>query len=102
LLGDPLRRCRCARLWFCLGSERVSRANCGLTLRSSGLTSNVDDVVDVVDVFDVPIFLVSPKLTFDIVWRLLPDFWGNAPYSTLTGIGVIWLYGFRFEIKVIA
>ena len=30
------------------------------------------------------------------------EFWGNAPHPTLTGIGVTWLYGFQFEIKVIA
>lgn len=28
--------------------------------------------------------------------------WGEAPHPTLTGIGVTWLYGFDFEIKVIA
>ena len=28
--------------------------------------------------------------------------WGEAPHPTLTGIGVTWLYGFQFEIKVIA
>jgi hypothetical protein len=33
---------------------------------------------------------------------LVPEFWGNAPHPTLTGIGVTWLYGFQFEIKVIA
>jgi hypothetical protein len=33
---------------------------------------------------------------------VVPEFWGEAPYPTLTGIGVTWLYGFQFEIKVIA
>jgi len=32
----------------------------------------------------------------------VPEFWGNAPHPTLTGVGVTWLYGFQFEIKVIA
>jgi hypothetical protein len=27
---------------------------------------------------------------------------GEVPYPTLTGIGVTWLFGFQFEIKVIA
>ena len=27
---------------------------------------------------------------------------GYSPHPTLTGIGVTWLYGFQFEIKVIA
>ncbi|MDP3250240.1 MAG: RidA family protein, partial [Polaromonas sp.] len=26
----------------------------------------------------------------------------DAPHPTLTGVGVTWLYGFQFEIKVIA
>lgn len=54
------------------------------------------------DVVDVTVFLVDPEKTMDTVWKVLPDYWGNAPYPTLTGIGVTWLYGFQFEIKVIA
>jgi enamine deaminase RidA (YjgF/YER057c/UK114 family) len=30
------------------------------------------------------------------------EFQGNAPHPTLTGVGVTWLHGFDFEIKVIA
>ncbi len=30
------------------------------------------------------------------------DLQGNVRLPTLTGIGVTWLYGFQFEIKVIA
>ncbi|MCL0268548.1 RidA family protein, partial [Klebsiella pneumoniae] len=37
----------------------------------------------------------------DAIWSILPEYWGEAPYPTLTGIGVTWLYGFKFEIKVI-
>ncbi|WP_163575513.1 RidA family protein [Halomonas faecis] len=54
------------------------------------------------DVIDVTVFLVDPESTFDTVWQVLPGYWGEAPYPTLTGIGVTWLYGFQFEIKVIA
>ena len=32
----------------------------------------------------------------------VPEYWGNAPHPTLTGMGVTWLYGFQLEIKVIA
>ena len=32
----------------------------------------------------------------------MPEFWGNAPHPTLTAVGVTWLYGFDFEIMVIA
>lgn len=54
------------------------------------------------DVIDVTLFLVDPPTTLETVWAVLPEFWGEAPYPTLTGVGVTWLYGFQFEIKVIA
>jgi enamine deaminase RidA (YjgF/YER057c/UK114 family) len=54
------------------------------------------------DVVDATVFLVDPDSTFEEVWKIAADYWGNAPYPTLTGIGVTWLYGFQFEIKVIA
>ena len=54
------------------------------------------------DVVDVTVFIVDPERHFDAIWQVLPEFWGEAPYPTLTGVGVTWLYGFQFEIKVIA
>ncbi len=54
------------------------------------------------DVVDVTVYLLDPETTLDTVWKVLPDYWGDAPWPTLTGVGVTWLYGFRFEIKVIA
>ena len=54
------------------------------------------------DVIDVTVFIVDPESTFETIWKIVPEFWGNAPHPTLTGIGVTWLYGFQFEIKVIA
>ncbi|MDR6675635.1 RidA family protein [Xanthomonas sp. 1678] len=54
------------------------------------------------DVVDVTFFLVDPEATFDTVWKVLPTYWGEAPYPTVTAVGVTWLYGFQFEIKVIA
>lgn len=54
------------------------------------------------DVVDVTVFIVDPEKNFETVWKVVPEFWGEAPYPTLTGIGVTWLYGFHFEIKVIA
>lgn len=54
------------------------------------------------DVVDVTVFLVDPERIFERVWQVVPEFWGQAPYPTLTGIGVTWLYGFDVEIKVIA
>ncbi|CAI8860195.1 RutC family protein YjgH [Pseudomonas sp. IT-P44] len=54
------------------------------------------------DVIDVTVFIVDPESTFETIWKIVPEFWGNAPHPTLTGVGVTWLYGFQFEIKVIA
>ena len=54
------------------------------------------------DVIDVTVFIVNPEANFETLWHVVPEFWGEAPHPTLTGIGVTWLYGFQFEIKVIA
>ncbi len=54
------------------------------------------------DVIDVTVFMVDPETNFEKVWAIVPEYWGEAPHPTLTGIGVTWLYGFQFEIKVIA
>lgn len=54
------------------------------------------------DVVDVTIFMVDPEKKFEKIWQVVPEFWGEAPYPTLTAVGVTWLYGFDFEIKVIA
>ena len=54
------------------------------------------------DVVDVTVFIVDPESTFETIWSVVPEYWGEAPHPTLTGVGVTWLYGFQFEIKVIA
>ena len=54
------------------------------------------------DVVDVTVFIVDPEPKFETIWTELTGHWGDAPYPTLTGVGVTWLYGFDFEIKVIA
>lgn len=54
------------------------------------------------DVIDVTVFIVDPAQNFEPIWQVVGEYWGEAPYPTLTGIGVTWLYGFQFEIKVIA
>jgi len=54
------------------------------------------------DVVDVTVFMVDPQAKFETIWKVVPEFWGNAPHPTLTAVGVTWLYGFDFEIKVIA
>jgi len=73
---------------------RLAFENLNAVLASAGCM--FDDVVD------VTVFLVDPESTFETVWKIVPEYWGDAPHPTLTGVGVTWLYGFQFEIKVIA
>ncbi|MGC4366548.1 RidA family protein [Hydrogenophaga sp. R2] len=54
------------------------------------------------DVIDVTVFMVNPEQNFEVAWPVVQAHWGEAPFPTLTGVGVTWLYGFQFEIKVIA
>lgn len=54
------------------------------------------------DVVDVTVFMVDPQATFSRIWNVVQEYWGGAPHPTVTAVGVTWLYGFQFEIKVIA
>jgi enamine deaminase RidA (YjgF/YER057c/UK114 family) len=54
------------------------------------------------DVVDVTVFMVDPATRFERIWSVVGEFWGGAPHPTVTAVGVTWLYGFDFEIKVIA
>ncbi|HIY70901.1 RidA family protein [Luteimonas qiangzhengi] len=54
------------------------------------------------DVIDATIFMVDAEENFERVWEIAAPYWGEAPHPSLTGIGVTWLYGYQFEIKVIA
>ncbi|MBX8537143.1 RidA family protein [Pseudomonas cichorii] len=73
---------------------RTAFNNLNAILKEAGCT--FDDVVD------VTIFIVDPESKFERIWKVVPEFWGQAPHPTLTAVGVTWLYGFEFEIKVIA
>lgn len=54
------------------------------------------------DVVDVTVFIVNPESRFETIWEVVPEYWGQAPFPTITCVGVTWLYGFDFEIKVVA
>jgi enamine deaminase RidA (YjgF/YER057c/UK114 family) len=54
------------------------------------------------DVIDVTVFMVNPESHFERAWAVAADYWGEAPYPTATAVGVTWLSGFQFEIKVVA
>ena len=73
---------------------RLAFENLNAVLAAAGCTFD--------DVIDVTMFVVDPQTNFDTVWQIVPEYWGAAPHPTLTGVGVTWLYGFQFEIKVVA
>lgn len=74
---------------------RTAFNNLNAILAAAG--SSFDDVVD------VTVFIVDPQSTFERIWSVVvSEFWGSAPHPTVTAVGVTWLYGFDFEIKVIA
>ncbi|AZS79478.1 MULTISPECIES: RidA family protein [Achromobacter] len=54
------------------------------------------------NVVDVTVFMVDPASRFEQIWQVVPEYWGAAPYPSLTAVGVTWLAGFDFEIKVVA
>jgi enamine deaminase RidA (YjgF/YER057c/UK114 family) len=54
------------------------------------------------DVVEVTVFIVEPESRFETIWEVVPEYWGEAPFPNITCVGVTWLYGFDFEIKVIA
>ena len=54
------------------------------------------------DVVDVTVMVVDPQAHMPVIWPVVMAHWGEAPYPALTGMGVTWLSGFVFEIKVIA
>lgn len=76
--------------------EQVRQAFSNLNAILAAAGSSFDDVVD------TTIFMVDPHSRFETIWEVAAEYWGEAPYSTATAIGVTWLAGFDFEIKVIA
>lgn len=54
------------------------------------------------DVIDVTTFHTDPEQQFQQFMTVKSENFGSAPYPTWTAVGVNWLAGFDFEIKVIA
>jgi enamine deaminase RidA (YjgF/YER057c/UK114 family) len=73
---------------------RLAFGNLNAILKAAGCTFD--------DVIDVTVFMVDPPSKFETIWQVVPEYWGKAPHPTLTAVGVTWLYGFDFEIKVVA
>lgn len=73
---------------------RLAFANLKETLAAGGCT--VDDIVDVTS------FHTVPENQFETFMRVKSDVFPERPYPNWTAVGVTWLSGFDFEIKVIA
>lgn len=54
------------------------------------------------DVVDFTMYMVDPQRDFRLWNAVVPEFWGEPPYPTATVVGVTWLAGFQFELKVTA
>ncbi|GGD31276.1 RidA family protein [Aureimonas glaciei] len=54
------------------------------------------------DVVDITTFHTDPETQFDTFLAVRDRYLGEPPYPNITCIGVNWLAGFDFEIKVIA
>ncbi|NUB44999.1 RidA family protein [Fertoebacter nigrum] len=68
--------------------------NLDAVLRAAGCS--MDDIVDVTT------FHTDPEQQFATVMDVKKDVFPSAPYPNWTAVGVNWLSGFDFEIKVIA
>lgn len=54
------------------------------------------------DVIDFTTFHVDPERQFGQVMSVKDEVFSGPPYPNWTAVGVTWLAGFQFEIKVIA
>lgn len=69
-------------------------ANLEAVLKAAGCS--FDDIVD------VQTFHTDPQNQFDTIMAVKNRIFPAAPYPSWTALGVTWLAGFDFEIKVIA
>lgn len=73
---------------------RLAFQNLKATLAAAGCT--LDDIVDVTT------FHTDPENQFGTIMPIKQALFNTRPYPNWTAIGVNWLAGFDFEIKVIA
>jgi enamine deaminase RidA (YjgF/YER057c/UK114 family) len=73
---------------------RLAFQNLAAVLEAAGCT--LDDVVDVTT------FHTNPEAQLESVMAVRQEVIGDPPYPNWTAVGVNWLAGFDFEIKVIA
>lgn len=68
--------------------------NLQAVLAAAGCTVN--------DIVDVTTFHTDPQAQFETLMRVKEQVFNTLPYPNWTAVGVNWLAGFDFEIKVIA
>lgn len=73
---------------------RLAFANLKATLLAAGC--GFDDIVDVTS------FHTDPASQMETMMAVKNEIFGQPPYPNWTAVGVNWLAGFDFEIKVIA
>lgn len=73
---------------------RLAFENLKATLAAAG--STFDDIVDVTS------FHTDPENQFGTIMTVKQEIFSEKPYPNWTAVGVTWLAGFDFEIKVIA
>ena len=73
---------------------RLAFDNLKATLGAAGCT--IDDIVDVTS------FHTDPESQFNTIMKVKNEIFDQQPYPNWTALGVNWLAGFDFEIKVIA
>lgn len=73
---------------------RRAFANLEATLDAAGCT--------LADIVDLTTFHTDPQNQFETIMKVKADVFPAAPYPNWTAVGVTWLAGFDFEVKVIA
>jgi enamine deaminase RidA (YjgF/YER057c/UK114 family) len=73
---------------------RLAFSNLEATLRAAGCSFN--------DIIDVTSFHTDPENQFGTIMTVKQEAFNTKPYPAWTAIGVNWLAGFDFEIKVVA
>ncbi|MGE7467990.1 RidA family protein [Bosea sp. NPDC003192] len=73
---------------------RGAFANLRAVLAAAG--ASFDDMIDVIS------FHTDPATQFEKMMAIRAEEIGEPPYPTWTAVGVTWLAGFDFELKVVA
>ncbi len=73
---------------------RLAFVNLEATLKAGGCSLN--------DIVDVTTFHTDPENQFPTILKVKDEVFPESPYPNWTALGVNWLAGFDFEIKVIA